>query len=362
MTNKKRRPLTSRILRLTVVLIPCLIVGCLLFARIQIHHMEEGILEICALQQDAYVDLVLSQINLEENRDNEEIITEILATLDASNNKYWTFSEGQTMLFVKDVLETNRYKGFTTTSYYAADSAREFIQSLELDQVSHGAIEVGEREYIASGVNFSYRGSVYSLCLLTNRSVLLDNNMYLKTRTEFWIMIFLVMAFLFILPVLLAMAADGLQKKYDKSQRKIEELNRLVTELDGRLSRREILETNNGFWEEDALTQFVAGLVRRGERQVTFIRLGFADQDARGAFAEWARWGLPPEVLRFLAEEQDVILLFPRLSGESAEELLRPGLLPGVTIQQVEESGGDERSIATALLSVLHETDALVGV
>lgn len=361
MTTKKDRPMTSKVLHLTVVLIPCLIVGCLLFAQLQIHHMEEGILEICSLQQDAYVDLVLSQINLEDNRDNEEIITDILGTLDASNNKYWTFSEGQTMLFVKDVLETNRYKGFTTSSYYAADSARAFIQSLELDRVSHGTIEVGEREYIASGVNFYYRGSVYSLCLLTNRSVLLDNNMYLKTRTELWIMLFVVMAFLLILPILLAMAADGLRRKYDRAQRKIEELNRLVMDLDERLSRKEILENNNGLWQEDALIQFTAGLVRRGEQQASFIRLSFDDQEAFTLFTEWARWGFPASVLRFLADEEDVILLFPRMSLAEALDLLQPGLQPGVTVQQTEE-GGTGQPLATALLRILHEEEMLVGV
>ena len=40
------------------------------------------------------------------------MIEKVLSSLDASSNKYWTLSENQELLFVKDVTETNKYKGF----------------------------------------------------------------------------------------------------------------------------------------------------------------------------------------------------------------------------------------------------------
>lgn len=79
-----------------------------LITYILIGRYEKGIIEVCATQQDAYVQLVLDQINLKDNRDDEEIINDILKTMDSSSNKYWAFSKNQSMLFVKDVLETNR--------------------------------------------------------------------------------------------------------------------------------------------------------------------------------------------------------------------------------------------------------------
>ena len=73
-----------------------------LITYILIGRYEKGIIEVCATQQDAYVQLVLDQINLKDNRDDEEIINDILKTMDSSSNKYWAFSKNQSMLFVKD--------------------------------------------------------------------------------------------------------------------------------------------------------------------------------------------------------------------------------------------------------------------
>ena len=61
----------------------------------QAQEYERSTLAIYAEQQDAYVQLVLDQINLKDNRNDEQIIKEILETMDASSNHYWTFSKDQ---------------------------------------------------------------------------------------------------------------------------------------------------------------------------------------------------------------------------------------------------------------------------
>ena len=162
-----------------------------------IGRFEEGVLDVCADQQDAYVQLVLDQINLKENRDDEEIITGILSSLDASTNKYWTFSRDEAMLFVKDVLETNKYKGFTTATYYVSDSARKFLDDLEINRVIHRTINIEEKTYVASGVVFLYGNAEYRLCLLTNRDVLLDNNEFLRAEVNVGI-VFMIAVFLMV--------------------------------------------------------------------------------------------------------------------------------------------------------------------
>ena len=79
---------------------------------------EDSILSIYAEQQDAYVQLVLDQINVLDDRSDEEIVTKILGSLDASSRKYWTLTKNKALLFVKDVTETNRYKGLTSNTFF----------------------------------------------------------------------------------------------------------------------------------------------------------------------------------------------------------------------------------------------------
>ena len=43
---------------------------------------EEGIVDVCATQQDSYVQLVIDQINLKENRTNDEIVQKTLVCID----------------------------------------------------------------------------------------------------------------------------------------------------------------------------------------------------------------------------------------------------------------------------------------
>ena len=170
------------VLIITSICSICFAIIAGLFAFMQIGRYENGILEVCAEQQDAYVQLVLDQINLKDNRDDEQIIKDILGAMDASSNRYWTFSKDQSMLFVKDVTETNKYKGVNTATYYISDSAKEFLNNLSVNNVIHSYIEINDNRYIASGVMFEYKGDAYRLCLLTEKDVLLDNNAYLGFR------------------------------------------------------------------------------------------------------------------------------------------------------------------------------------
>ncbi len=100
------------------------------------------------------------------------------------SNHYWTFSKDQSMLFVKDITETNKYKGVTASTYYMSDSAKEFIDGLIQNKVVHKTININDNDYIASGVLFEYKNEPYRLCLLTQRGALLDNNSYLGVKTQ----------------------------------------------------------------------------------------------------------------------------------------------------------------------------------
>ena len=162
--KKNKKP--KNVLVITTIYVICFSVIAGVFAYTRINKYEEGVLEVCATQQDAYVQLVLDQINLKSNRDDEQIINDILGTMNSSSNKYWTFSKNQSILFVKDVLETNRYKGVTTATYYESESATEFLNNLQNNRVTHDFIEIDGNSYVASGVHLNIRTSHISCACL----------------------------------------------------------------------------------------------------------------------------------------------------------------------------------------------------
>ena len=164
----------------TLILIFVAVMACM--GKWQADNYESSILSIYAQQQDAYVQLVLDQINMLENRSDDEIVHKILGSLDTSDRKYWTLSKEQALLFVKDVMETNRYKGLTSESFFTSDSASYFLSNLGLNHVAHEVIEMEGDKYVASGVVFEYNGARYKICLLTNDTVILDNNVFLSAK------------------------------------------------------------------------------------------------------------------------------------------------------------------------------------
>lgn len=68
----------SSFLAIMAVVAICAGIVMYVFVHEQMKRMEQGVLDVCATQQDAYVQLVLDQINLKQNRNNEEIIVNIL--------------------------------------------------------------------------------------------------------------------------------------------------------------------------------------------------------------------------------------------------------------------------------------------
>ena len=82
-SNKlKELLINSKTISFTIIII----VGVLAWVgNQQMKSYEDSILSIYAEQQDAYVQLVLDQINVLDDRSDEEIVTKILGSLDASN-------------------------------------------------------------------------------------------------------------------------------------------------------------------------------------------------------------------------------------------------------------------------------------
>ena len=314
------------------VLLPVLVSAAFFFAWFQMDRMEQGILDVCAIQQDAYVDLVVDQINLKDNRDNEEIITDILNTLDGSTNQYWVFSADQTMLYVKDVLETNKYKGFTAMTYFDSPSARAFVENIRLGRVTHAEIEIDGQTYVASGVAFSYRGNTYNLCLLTNSAVLLDNNDLLGAQTELWLMILSALLLLLLVPMLLVMRLRKQRQKQEELEENIRILNRSLEKMNERLSNRELYDAQNRLWKSSSLPSFLEKVEEKGIAPVTLLYIRCPGPEERRRFLDLAGQVLGRQVLRFEGEGSDLMLLFVELSYENAYLNIAPLLNRDVTI------------------------------
>lgn len=202
--SSNKKPGKHPILIITTICVVIAAAACGWLSYIQINRYEKGILEVCATQQDSYVQLVLDQINLKENRDDQDIINDILKTMDASSNKYWVFSRNQSMLYVKDVMETNRYKEVSADTYYNSKASKEFMDSLQVNHIQHSIVNVDNKTYLMSGVLFKYADQNYKLCLMTEKSVLLDNNTYLGIKVEMETFVIVILMALVLIAVIYA--------------------------------------------------------------------------------------------------------------------------------------------------------------
>ncbi len=296
----------------------------LLWGSYQINEYEDSVLSIYADQQDAYVQLVLDQINVQDNRTDEEIITEILSSLDTSNKKYWTLSKDQALLFVKDVMETNRYKGFTTSTYFVSESATEFLNQLVVNQVVHEIIDIDKEKYVASGVVFEYNGAQYKICLLTNETVILDNNTFLSSKIGLYIFIAIALCFLLLTAMILLWQLDDRDKRIEALVHREEELNSIVQSLEEKIEAFDYYHPRLSLFHRQLLKIFIQRMETRNIFPVTMMRVKFSGRKEMYGFLEAAQMLLDEKVIRFAWAEDTLILIFVKYTKEEARKAMKP--------------------------------------
>ena len=306
------------VLIITTICVICVAVIAGFTAHIELQRYEDGILDVCAAQQDAYVQLVLDQINLKDNRNDEQIIKEILETMDASSNHYWTFTKDQTMLFVKDITETNKYKGVTASTYYMSDSAKEFIDGLIQNKVVHKTININDNDYIASGVLFEYKNEPYRLCLLTQRGALLDNNSYLGVKTQMTTLFVVLLLIIVLVPMLMAYYIRHMLFKKDVQKDTIDTVNRRLSKINQKLMESDLHDTRNNLWKQKAIIPFLEKITKREIYPVTFIHIKCRNIESRVKFIERAVYILDKNVLRFEYGRADLVLIFIKIDEKRA--------------------------------------------
>lgn len=351
--KKKSKIKKYSLLRMAVLMLS-LVILCAIVLYMEMKDYEKGLLDVCATGQDGYVQLVLDQINLNQHRDDEEIISDILGTLDASSNKYWTFSKEQAMLFVKDITETNKYKGFTTETYYVSDSAKNFLDNLKLNRISHAEIEIEEKEFIASGVVFEYNGNEYRLCLLTNRDVFLDNNSFLTAKAELATLIVGVLILLLLLPTFIVRRLQAEMERADEAEATVEELNQSIVDLNEALHDKYFYNTKSSIWGMDALEPFVNKLKKRNINPVTAVFINCPDEEARIDFMQKSSLMLGKNVLKF-EKEEDILMLMLEVDKKAAWIALNPVTGAYATVERIQEFGSSAELAYDKLIEMLGE-------
>ncbi len=350
---KKKKSINS--VAVTVLLAGLGVAILAVFFWLQLENYEKGILEVYSEQQDAYVQLVLDQINLKSNRDNEEIINEILTSLDASTNKYWTFSDTGSMLFIKDVLETNKYKGLTVESYYTSETGKSFIETLTLNRVTHSVVELSGKSYIASGVVFEYNNDEYKLVLLTNKDILLDNNIFLGAKVVLCtvIGIILIVAFLYI--TVSTLRYQRAVKKRIEAQSETDKLHASISELNEALRNKKSRDTKQKLWSEDLFPAFVSRLQLREITPVSISLLSCESEEVKKEFLSGAGITLDESVLRFEYNENDILLMGIGLEKKILEDSIRPLMIKGMKLlKTVIVRKGEELEADRILKSLKH--------
>ena len=317
MIQKLKKKMNYKVLSLGIVVAAAILA---FWGYLLMEEYESSVLAIYADQQDTYVQLVLDQINIQPNRSDEEIVTKILGSLDTSNRKYWTLSKEQALLFVKDVTETNRYKGFTTATYFVSDSAIRFMDRLELNQVHHEIIEMEGERYVASGVIFSYNGASYKICLLTNETVILDNNAFLSSKIALYIFIGVLLIALLLVTMILNNLMDQRAKRIRQLVAKTEGLNRQVEVLEEKIEFMDYYHTRWNLYKYALMDSFIRKLSDRKVHPIVFLQVHFETRKERNAFLEKAQLLLDEKVLRFSAKNWDIYLVFMQYQPKEVKQ------------------------------------------
>lgn len=292
------------------------------FIIFQLRSYETRFLELYGSEQDGYVNVILAQINRLGKDATEDDITEIISSLDATASRYWTLSKGDSILFVKSVTETNRYKGFTDGTYYATETASDFMNSLMVNQVAHKIIYLDNDRFIASGMIFNWRGDRYRVCLLTYDRVILEDNTLLECKNSIIIILSIVLALLVILSMVMSRKIRRQEDRIDKQEEHVIWQNQQIALLDEQLKREYAFSASKHVFKNTVLDEFLETLDQKNVYPLHFAVFETESLEARDEFFEHMQVVLDNHVLRFSMDERLVVLIFVRYDKETSSKII----------------------------------------
>lgn len=203
----------------------------------QLVHYEDNLVDVFAQQQDQYVQLAVDQIKAADS-DDAGAVESVLSSIAGSNSQYWTLSRDGDFVFVKDVADSNRYRGLPDNTYFDTDDAKAFVDGLADGSVSHGVVVIDGRQFIASGTGFSHDGNAYRICLLTGKSVVTDHNAYLTARVNLATTIAVALVVFVVFAIAMAVHNDRKRRCAREAGEEMARLRESVERLGDRLMGR----------------------------------------------------------------------------------------------------------------------------
>lgn len=291
------------------------------FSWWQLSRYEDNLLEIFAKQQDQYIELAVDQINLEKDRSDHDIVDKVLGSVSGSSSQYWTLSKKNRLIFVKDVTDSTRYRGFSTKTYYDTDSASSFISGLSKDRVDHAVIQIDGNDYIASGAAFSYDGSTYRLCLLTGKHVVIDQNAYLAARVNLAVTIAAVLILFVATCVGMSLRNDSIARRLRAFEADNRELRLTIERLNDEVMGRKPFDTQRSLFDIRTAQTLLDKLSAADKLPATLISLRFDTREGLNAFLKDAAAVLDRSVVRF-ADDATLLLVFIGAEAEAASYAL----------------------------------------
>lgn len=323
------------------------------FSWYQVARYGDNVIDIFADQQDAYVQLVLDQINLIEDGSPDDIIDGILGTIDSSNSEFWTLSRADSLVYVKDVAESNRYRGFSTDTYYNTDSAQQFIQDLSVNKVQHSVIEIDDRRFIISGVAFEYGGSVYRMCLLTSEHVVLDSNAYLAARVNLGVAIAICLCAMVLMALFVSLRGERWKRRAYKVEDENVELRQTIEQLNAQMYQEGLYDARNSLFDEEAAAMLVEKLIARKQVPTSFVYMVGDDRKAEQEVLSEATDVFGSRLIKFRLQD-GFVLAFVGLDCPAALDALSALVTsPDIVRSLIVELNGDGASweqIRSALL------------
>lgn len=311
---------------IAMIIFSIVLSGVVLF---QLKMYNNSILEIYARQQDQYIKLVLDQINIRESESDvdEKSIKEILGSIDKSEKEYWTLSKNDSIVFVKDVTETDQYRGFSTASYYVSESGKKFLNSLEKNKVHHDFIIQSGKSYIASGTLFEINGTEYKICLLTNQKFVLSNNDFMQAQIIIVISVASMLLMLLVITMIMSGRNDKKQIEIDGLKEQLRTKNISIENIENELRMLNEYDVKNTVFKEKTVDNFMEKLETKDISFIRFETIVFKEKKAYDKFLQRAQWVVGKKALRFeisgINDKYAVMLVFIDHSREEIKNIMQ---------------------------------------
>ncbi len=282
----------------------------------QIKLYNKSVLNMYADQQDQYIKIILNEIEQrnDDNLDANDFVSKMIGSLDSSDNKFWTLAKKDSLVYVKDVMETDEYRGFSISSYFVSESAKSFLNGLEKDKVKHRFITQSGKKYIASGALFECGGDKYKVCLLTNEGFVLDNNDFIQAEIVIMLGIVVLLLLLLIVSMSMAHRIDKKQAENDILEEKLENRNKNIEKLEEEMRLINEYDVKNTLFEERVIDRFMEKLEQKGVLSAYLAAVTFEDSSAYNIFLQTVQWMLDKKVIRFVLKDvggkKAVLLIF----------------------------------------------------